>query len=130
MSAQNEASSVNVVEAVQSGKTQRSAIRWDAIRHVAYWASSAASAGFVAWALAGRTTVVDANVVIAASATVMGAAIPAGLAKIGWDRQQKRRQREVIQSLEAQNTSLRRQVESVKELSTGSTGEMPSGAER
>lgn len=78
-------------------------IRWQAaIRIFPVLFASAAAVG-VAWVVAGETTVVNLNVVLTVTVSIT---VPAALAKILWDRRQKRRQRGRLTDLERENREL------------------------
>jgi hypothetical protein len=96
------------VEAADA-RTARTFVRWDAARRIAPWFFGSAAAVGVAAVLAGEATGVDirVNVVLSAALTL---AVPAAVAKIFWDKRQKRRLRDRVTELEDANRTLEREA--------------------
>jgi hypothetical protein len=102
---------VRLREAELEAATTRTLARWDAAKRVVPWCVGGAAAVGVAWQLGGEKTVIDINWILGASLSVT---LPAGLAKILWDRAQKKRLRKRetelegrLRALEEENRSLR-----------------------
>lgn len=97
------APSTRIREAEIAATTSRVLARWDALRRILPWGLGGAAAVGVAAEIAGKVTVVSVNWVLGASLTVT---VPAGLAKVLWDRAQKKRLRKRQTQLEAKIAEL------------------------
>jgi membrane protein implicated in regulation of membrane protease activity len=93
--------SARIVEKRIEAATRRSQVRWDAAKRIVPAAFACLAAFGVSTQIAGEATTVNVGLAAAVSVT-----LPAGLAKMWWDRTQKRRLRERITELEDENRSL------------------------